>query len=150
VINVVEAGHLQKMEFSKKELKTLTQSYWKSLLKELTRQKFDQLGFAEDYKAPADKAQAEADEAKAKSELKGYALNKYEEIANKLASFRKNFEAVQKWFTDDVLANYDEYEFYICEEGEIGKCMIIPARYVGEATAPVFFFYADGIREKKE
>jgi len=147
---VVEAGHLQKMEFEKKELKTLTQSYWKALLKELTRQKFDQLGFPEDYSAPKDKALAEADEEKAKSELKGYALTKYQEIADKLASFRKNFESIQKWFTDEVLGNYKEFEFYTCEEGEIGKCMIIPARYIGEATAPVFFFFADGIREKKE
>lgn len=150
VINVVEAGHLQKMELSKKELKTLTQSYWKTLLKELTRQKLDHLGFAEDYKAPEDKAAAKADEEKALGELKGYALTKYNEVANKLVSFRKNFDAIQKWFTDDVLANYEEYEFYTCEEGELGKCMIIPARYIGEATAPVFFFYTDGIREKKE
>ncbi len=76
----------------------------------MTRQKLDHLGFAEDYKAPDDKAQAKADEEKALGELKGYALTKYNEVADKLASFRKNFEGIQKWFTEDVLGNYDEFE----------------------------------------
>jgi len=28
--------------------------------------------------------------------------------------------------------------------------MIIPARYIGEAEAPIFYFFDDGIRFKKE
>lgn len=39
---------------------------------------------------------------------------------------------------------------YTCEEGELGECMIIPARYIGEAEAPIFYFYDDGLRFKKE
>lgn len=39
---------------------------------------------------------------------------------------------------------------YLCEEGELGEAMIIPARYIGEAEAPIFYFYDDGIRFKKE
>jgi hypothetical protein len=39
---------------------------------------------------------------------------------------------------------------YTCEEGELGECMIIPARYIGEAEAPIFYFFDDGIRFKKE
>lgn len=39
---------------------------------------------------------------------------------------------------------------YLCEEGELGEAMLIPARYIGEAEAPIFYFYDDGIRFKKE
>ena len=39
---------------------------------------------------------------------------------------------------------------YLCEEGELGECMIIPARYIGEAEAPIFYLFDDGIKFKKE
>lgn len=51
---------------------------------------------------------------------------------------------------DDIVANFDECEFYMVEEATLGTGMIIPARYVGEAVAPTFYVFSDGIRQKKE
>jgi len=74
----------------------------------------------------------------------------YDSIVNHIATFKKNFNSVQSFITDTILANFDNCEFYTCEEGELGECMIIPAQYVGESTAPLFYLFQDGIKEKKE
>jgi hypothetical protein len=42
------------------------------------------------------------------------------------------------------------YCSYLAEEGELGESMILPARFIGEAEAPLFYFYDDGIKFKKE
>ena len=68
----------------------------------------------------------------------------------KVKSYKTNFENLQKFVADEILPNFDECEFYTCEDGELGSCMLIPARYVGEAPAPVFYLFKDGVREKKE
>ncbi len=45
------------------------------------------------------------------------------------------------WCGDAVL-----HDSYIPGDGaELGSCIIIPARFVGEATAPTFYYWLDGI-----
>jgi len=71
-------------------------------------------------------------------------------MAARFESYKKNFAALQKFVKDEILANFDEFEFYTgAEPAAIGSCMIIPARYIGEALAPTFYFYVDGLVGEK-
>jgi len=71
--------------------------------------------------------------------------------ANKrLASFKKNYEALATFIKDEVEANFKEFDFYLPGDGaSLGGCMIIPARFIGEATTPSFYFFVDGLIEQK-
>jgi len=71
-------------------------------------------------------------------------------MKEKFASFKANFEALQKFVKDEIVDKFDECEFYMGEDVTLGQGMIVAARYVGEATAPIFYIFKDGIREKKE
>jgi len=149
VINVVYASKLAKIQIDKKEYKTLQKAYWKKLLDTLNDLKWDALGVDKE-ELPADKKlQGELETTKLAG-LKGSAKTKYDDAKQRVADFKANFEALQKFVQDEVLANFEECEFYTCDDGELGSCMIIPARYIGESTAPIFYFFQDGIREKKE
>jgi len=149
VINVVYGSKLTKMEIEKKEYKTMIKSYFKKLLDTLNDLKWDALQVDKE-ELPADKKlQAELEASKVGG-LKGTYKTKYEDSKQRAADFKANFESIQKFVQDEILANFDECEFYTCEDGEIGSCMLIAARYVGEATAPIFYFFQDGLREKKE
>jgi hypothetical protein len=150
VINVVHAARLSKVELSKAEYKVMQKSYWKKLVETLNRVKFEAVGFASDYTPPADKAEAAAALAAAENELSVYDRKAYDIAAARIGIFKKNFEGLQKFVADEILADFDNCEFYTCEEAELGSCMLIPARYVGEAVAPTFYFFEDGIRAKKE
>jgi len=150
VVNVVYSAKLSKIQIDKKEYKTLQKAYWKKLLDTLNEMKWSALGFDEDSAPPTEKKAAADAEEKAAGTLKGLDKKKYEDIKDRIAGFKANFEALQKFVTDEVLANFDECEFYTVEEGELGTCMIVPARYIGESPAPIFYLFTDGIREKKE
>jgi len=150
VINVVHACHLQKMDLSKKEYQTMQKSYWKKLLDALNKKKYQALEFPSDYEAPADKAEAKKAEEEAYNNLSVYDKKYADEVKKQISDFKENFEGYQNFVKDTVLANYDEFEFYTCEEGELGSCMLIPARYIGEATAPAFYIFMSGVRVKKE
>jgi hypothetical protein len=63
-------------------------------------------------------------------------------------ALRGSCDAVADAFS--LTARVFSFSSYLCEEGELGEAMIIPARYIGEAEAPIFYFYDDGIRFKKE
>jgi len=69
VINIVEASHLQKIDLEKKEYKTLVKNYFKKLLEKLTKNRLLAAGFAKNYEAPEDKAEAKTEEEKMVSEL---------------------------------------------------------------------------------
>jgi len=150
-IDVVYSARLAKINLDKKEYKTLQKAYWKKLIDTLNDQKWISLGFdSEDNAPPTEKtAAAKAEEAAAKK-LSAYDRRAYDELVAKIKSYKANFEGLQKFVTDEILANFDECEFYTCEDGELGQCMIIAARYVGEVTAPVFYLFSDGIKEVKE
>lgn len=150
VINVVHAGSLQQINLSKSEYKTFQKAYWKKLLDALNKNKYKAIGWKGDYEPPEDKKEAKEAEVAAVAELSKFEIRGYDTAIAAIANFKANFETIQKFVTDTILANYDEMEFYTGDQCELGECMIIPARYVGEATAPVFYFFKDGIREKKE
>jgi hypothetical protein len=150
VINVVHASHLQKIDLDKKEFKTLIKSYFKKLLDTINTSKYKALDFPSDYEVPADKKEAKAAEDAAAKALSKFEIKGYQTVLAQLETFKKNFAAVNEFIANEILAHFDECEFYTCEEGELGSAMIIPARFVGESTAPVFYFFTDGIREKKE
>jgi len=150
VINVVEASHLQKIDLEKKEFKTLIKNYFQKLVKKLNQNRLVAAGFSKSYEAPEDKAEAKAAEDAQVKELSKFERKEYDAQVEHMAQFKKNFAGVQTFITDVILANFDNMEFYTCEEGELGDCMIMPAHYVGEATAPLFYIFQDGIKEKKE
>jgi len=149
VINIVNAHSLQKLETDKKEYVVFMKSYWAALKKHMDGERYALLFDNKDYKAPADKKAAADAEKAAEAKLGKADKAALGVLDAKLAKFKKNFPAISKWITDEVLANFSEFDFYYCDEGEIGKCMIIPARYIGEATAPTFYFFVDGILEQK-
>jgi len=151
VINVVYSSKLTKVEgLDKKEYKTLQKAYWKKLIDTLNEKKWEALGFDSDAAPPTEKTAAAKAEADAAAKLGTYDRKPYDDIVAKIKSYKANFDGLQKFVADEILPNYAECEFYTCEDGELGSCMIIPARYVGESPAPIFYLFSDGIKEKKE
>jgi len=148
VINVVHAAHLQKMELSQKEFTSMQKAYWKKLIDALNKDRYKALGIK--VTEEDDKDAIKEKEAAAMAELSKFEQKSVEACKEKMASFKANFEDLQKFVKDVIIANFSEFEFYLCEEGELGEAMIIPARFIGEAEAPIFYFYDDGIRFKKE
>jgi len=149
VIDVVYGSKLAKIEMDKKEYKTLQKAYWKKLLDTLNDLKWEALGVDKE-EIPADKKLQADLEASKTGSLKGSSKTKYDDAKSRIADFKANFEGIQKFVQDEILANFDECEFYTADDAELGSCQIIAARYVGEATAPIFYYVQDGLREKKE
>lgn len=150
VINVVYSAKLTQINLDKKEYKTLQKAYWKKLIDSLNELKWAALGFDTDNAPPTEKGAAAKAETDAAAKLSTYERKGYDDLVVKIKSYKTNFESLQKFVADEIIPNFDECEFYTCEDGELGSCMIVPARYVGEAPAPVFYLYVDGLREKKE
>jgi hypothetical protein len=148
VIDVVHAANLQKMELSEKEYAKMQKAYWKKLIEALNKERYRALGIK--VSEEDDKDAIKEKEAAAMAELSKYELKAVDDCKARMAAFKTNFDGLQKFVKEVIVANIKEYEFYLCEEGELGECMIIPARYVGEAEAPVFYFFDDGIKFKKE
>jgi len=149
VINVVHASNLQKMALEKKEIKPLLGAYFKKILSTLNDLKFKSIGMPEDYSPPKDKAEAAAEEQAAVAKLDKYDRVEYDNYVARIATYKANFDAINKFVVEEIIKNFDECEFYTCEEGTLGSCMLIPARYIGEATAPTFYYFTDGMREQK-
>jgi len=95
------------------------------------------------------KAENKAKEEEAAKELGKFDRPPYDQALARIESYKKNFEALQKFVLNEILANFESCEFYLPENGELGECLIIPARYIGESTAPVFYLFMDGIKSKK-
>jgi len=149
-IDVVYSAKLSKISLDKKEYKTLQKAYWKKLIDTLNELKWASLGFDTDNAPPTEKTAAAKAEEEAAKKLSNFDRRAYEEIVAKVKSYKANFEGLQKFTQDTIIANFDECEFYTCEDGELGSCMLIAARFIGEAPAPIFYLFTDGIREKKE
>jgi hypothetical protein len=148
VINVVHAAKLEKMTLTQKDFTSMQKSYWKKLIEALNKDRYRALGIR--ITDEDDKDSIKEKEAAAMEELSVYDKKAVDACKEKMASFKANFEDLQRFVKEVVVANFAEFEFYLCEEGELGEAMIIPARYIGEAEAPIFYFYDDGIRFKKE
>jgi len=53
------------------------------------------------------------------------------------------------FYASFILMNWKEIEFYLPEGGELGDSLLIPARYIGEALSPFFFFFEDAVIQEK-
>jgi len=148
-INIVHAHQLQQITLQKKDYKVMQKQYWKLLKEALDKKKNAALGFPEDYKAPADKAEAKKSVDDAVKKLKGSALDEYKKWAGQFESYKKNFEVLQKWSKETIEDNFDNCEFYLPYEAELGSSMIIASMYEGEALAPTFYIVVDGIDQCK-
>jgi len=148
-INIVHAHQLQQITLEKKEYKVMQKQYWKLLKEALDKKKNAALGFPEDYKAPADKAEAKKAVEDAVKKLKGAGLDEYKKWSNQFESFKKNFDALLKWAKETIEDHFDSCEFYLPPEAELGSSMIIASKYEGEALAPTFFVIVAGIEECK-
>jgi len=148
VINVVHAAKLQKMDLSQKEFTSMQKNYWKRLIEAIKKEKYKALGIR--VTEEDDKDSIKEKETAALAEMSAFEKRSVTEAEERMGKFKANFEDLQKFVKEVILANFGEFEFYVCEEGELGECMIIPARYIGAAEAPIFYFYDDGLRFKKE
>jgi len=102
-----------------------------------------------EYKAPEDKAEAKSAEEEAEANLDANQKNELKVAKARVVSFKKNFDSIQNFVKDEILKNFDDFEFYMPPDVEFGECFLIPARYIGEALAPEFYFFVDGMSEKK-
>jgi len=154
VINLVESHSLVQTTLEKKTFISLQTAYWKQLLAAINTKK-NTILFGSDAKAPAQTTAEQKEEYKkaetaAAAKLKGLAKTEYEAIVARFNSFKRNFPALQKFVKDEILANFSEFDFYTAAEPvAVGSCMIVPARYIGEAPAPTFYFYLDGLHGEK-
>jgi hypothetical protein len=156
VINVVDSHALQPIKLDKKEYTTLQNAYWKKLVVELNRRRGILLHGAES-KIPPTGTAAEKEEAKkldaaatTKANRDPVKQKELAEINARLESYKKNFAALQKFIKDEVLANFSEFDFYIAAEpATMDAAMIVPARYIGEAFAPTFYYFVDGMYGEK-
>jgi len=149
VINIVDAHTLQKMSISKKEYTLFIKDYYKKLIKKMNGDKFDILFDDADYKAPDDKAEAKAAEEEAEAGLDAAKKAELKAAKARIVSFKKNFDNIQNWVKDEILKNFDDFEFYMPKDTEFGETMLVPARYIGEALAPTFYYFVDGLKEEK-
>jgi hypothetical protein len=157
VINIVDSHGLQSVKLEKKEYITLQNAYWKKLVTAITAKKNSLVFGKDESKWPANTTAAEKEEFKkaeaaAIAKVKDVLLKqKIEECTARLDAYKKHFADLQKFVKDEVLANFSEFDFFIAAEPNTiaEPCMIIPARYIGEAVAPTFYFYVDGLYGEK-
>ena len=147
VIDVVHAAKLQKMDLSAKEFNSMQKAYWKALIEALNKRRYYLLGIT--VTEDDDKDSIKEKEAAAYEELSAFEKKAVDAAKEKMAQFKANFTELQAFIKEVVIANFDEFEFYLGEDAELGEAMIIPARYIGEAEAPIFYMYDDGIEFKK-
>jgi len=149
VINIVHAHNLVKIELTVKEFKATMNSYWKKLKGFMDIKRWTALGLGENYKAPADKKAAAEAETAAAAKLDKAGKAEVAVWDKRLLAFKTNFPALSAFIKDDIEKNFSEYEFFLPLDGELGSCIVVPARYVGEALSPTFYLWADGILEAK-
>jgi len=146
-INLVKSHSLMNIKLDKKEFKAAMKSYWKLLIKKKQQIGYDLLGIEE---VPKDKEEAKAAISAAEGKLGKADKVAYKEAQGELKVFKARFDALQDFVTNEIVANFDEFDFYMPDGGELGECVIIPARYIGEATSPTFYFFKDGLKAQKE
>lgn len=156
VINIVLSHSLQLVKLEKKEYTTLQNAYWRKLVNELNRRKGMML-FGAESKIPPTTTTEQKEEAKKLEAAATTKLNRdpvkakdLAEVVARLESYKKNFANLQKFIKDEILANFSEFDFYIASEpATMDAAMIIPARYIGEALSPTFYYFVDGVYGEK-
>jgi len=73
-----------------------------------------------------------------------------EEQPAKVAAFKKNQAHIGKFVQEVILPNFENCDFYMGESADPGTgCLLVPARYVGDAPAPTFYYFVDGVIQTK-
>jgi hypothetical protein len=103
------------------------------------------LDLDDDYKGPKDHAEWKAAMAATRADYDDADCVEYDVLAKELAKMESRMKTVTTWTKKNVLDVFGECEFYMCNGGVYGECVLIPARYVGEAATPTFFYYTDAI-----
>eukprot|EP00456_Euglypha_rotunda_P036091 TRINITY_DN2776_c0_g1_i1.p1 TRINITY_DN2776_c0_g1~~TRINITY_DN2776_c0_g1_i1.p1 ORF type:complete len:120 (-),score=29.87 TRINITY_DN2776_c0_g1_i1:31-390(-) len=115
-----------------------------------TKRKNKVLHGDEDYKTPKDKEKAKSAEEAATKKLSKDEKAELKEIKTEAKKFKDAFAGLEKFVKEQIMENFSEYEFYLPADSSLGEGMLIPARYEGEAVAPIFYLWIPGIKEKKE
>jgi len=157
VKTVINVSHnkLVAVKLEKKEFTALQNGYWKALHAGIEKA-MNVILFGSEEKIPETKTAEGKEEFKKQktaneAKLKGVTKTEYEALKARYASFKANFAGLQKFVKDEVLANFTDFDFFKADNDNavLGQCMIIPARYIGEAPAPTFYFYLDGLLGEK-
>jgi len=149
-INIVAAHQLQKIELDLKTFKTMQKKYWKDLKQKIESMRYSALGLSDDYKPPEDKKEAKKAEDAALSKLSKFDKVEFTTVNERFEKFKKAWEKLQKFVADEIEKNFKEYEFFMAPETDLGSGMIIPARYIGEALSPTFYYYRVGLLDEKQ
>jgi len=149
VINIVHAHGLVKVDMTVKEFKATQAQYWKNLKNFFDKKRYAALGYEDNYKAPAKKEDAAAADAKALGKLDKEGKAELAVWDKRMALFKTHYTALTDFCKNEIEKNFEEFEFYIPAEAELGACLLIPARYVGEALSPTFYLWFVGILEAK-
>jgi len=151
VVNLVHSHQLVKIEMDAKEAKARFKAYFKKIMEFFQKQQWEILGFEEDYKAPKDAKKAKKAIDDATAELDADGKRALKELKAQVKGFKDKHEVLKKFVEEEILHKdkFQEFEFFMPPEAELGNCAIIPARYVGEAAAPTFYIFVDCIKIKK-
>jgi len=147
VINIVHSHGLIKIDLDSKGAKAAIKNYWKKLLEHFVQKKYSILGIEKPSK---DKEKLKAQVSEAEKKLKKEKKDELKSVNAKAKNFKDNVKKLEGFLKDEILGNFSEFEFYMPDGAELGECIIVPARYEGEAVAPVFYYFFDGINQKKE
>jgi len=157
VKTVINVSHnkLSQVRLEKKEYTALQNGYWNQLKNGIEKQQ-NILLFGSEEKIPEQKSAEQKEEFKklktaAEAKLKGVAKTEYDALKARFAAFKTHFPALQKFVKDEILANFTDFDFYKADSDNavLGQTMIIPARYIGEAVSPTFYFFVDGLHGEK-
>jgi len=146
-INLVRSHNLMKVDLQKKEFKAGMKNYWKLLIKKKQQLVYDQLGLEE---IPKEKEELKKAVADLETKLGKADKFVYKTLQDEVKTFKGRFDAIQDFVANEIVGNFDEFEFYIPNGADLGESVIIPARYIGEATSPTFYFFKDGLKAQKE
>ena len=68
----------------------------------------------------------------------------------KAAAFKAHQKPLTEFIGKEVLPNFNEFSFYLPKNANTDDgCMIIMARFKGDADAPIFYYFVDGMKEEK-
>jgi len=150
VINLVHAHKLQVIKLDKKDYKTLQKQYFKDLMKSVKNQMNKLLFDETDHSFDSDPDEAKKETEDALTKLSKAKKAKYDALKDMGKTFKGRQKALEKFVKNEVLENFKEFDFYTPENSNLGNCMIIPARWIGDAKAPVFYFFRDGMTDQKQ
>lgn len=141
VIDIVDSLQLSEVSLTPVEAKKLLQRYFTNLNNKLKSMKAQALGVDESASEEECKAAYDA--------LDKWDKPAVDKITTKIADFKKNFAGIGAFFQKEILANVKEVTWYTGQDADLDCCALVPARYIGDATAPVFYLIEAGCNLQK-